>query len=264
MSNVVVPPPGTPVPTGGVPLSGTFTANWQNDILTLIGAPLTAGNQEVMNAWNACEGNNPLPQGSGIPINNPFNTTLTHNGKGVSYGGKGINSANVQAYPTASIGIQATVDTMLNTPAFAPIVAALRNNAGKAIIAGAIGASGWGTSGNCIAKNNGKVAAGAVFPGDPADTSGTPAGPGSGGDLGQAVPSSPIPLPNALSSWSGLVGGLQSILSALTSLSFWARVGQGMLGTTLIIAGLVFILSETKGGKEIAGSLGTMAEGAAV
>lgn len=253
MTNVVVPPPGTPVPTGGVPLSGTYTANWQNDILNLIGAPITANTQEIMNAWNACEGNNPLPNGSGIPINNPFNTTLAKNPKtGVSYGGKGINGPGVQAYPTPAVGIQATVDTMLYTPAFQPIVAALRNNAPRSFVAAAIGASGWGTGGSCVASANGKVASGAIFPGDSPDLSGQPGGPGSGGDLGAAVPGLNIPI----ASWTDTLG---KILTALTTGKFWIRVGYGVLGFALIVAGLVFMLSESSTAQSVAKTATTAA-----
>jgi len=103
-----------------------------------------------MNAWNACEGN--ANGQSGIPINNPFNTTLT------CCGGTPVNSAGVKRYPTWQAGLQATVQT-LQAGRYTAILTNLRNDGTGSVFAGAVGTSGWGTSGSCIAKSLGTTQA---------------------------------------------------------------------------------------------------------
>jgi hypothetical protein len=120
-------------------------SNWIGGILSSLGAPGSANNISKLNAWNACEGN--LAGHSGTGINNPFNTTLNYGG-GVS-----VNSAGVKSYPTMTIGIQATVQT-LQASRYAAIVSNLKNDGSFSAFAAAVGSSGWGTSGSCIAGNN--------------------------------------------------------------------------------------------------------------
>lgn len=128
---------------------------WQTDILSALSAPTTANNVSKMTAWNACEGNK--TGGSGLPINNPFNTTLSYGG-GVS-----VNSAGVKAYPSWQTGVQATVNT-LASGRYSGVVTNLRNDGTGTQFAAAVGNSGWGTSGSCIAGALGKSAS-SVQPG---------------------------------------------------------------------------------------------------
>lgn len=123
----------------------TGGSNWISGILNGLGAPVSTNNINKLNAWNACEGN--LQGHSGLGINNPFNTTLNCCG-GVSVPG---NSAGVKNYPTMTQGIQATVQTIQGTPAFRFINSNLVNDGTFADFASAVGSSGWGTSGSCIA-----------------------------------------------------------------------------------------------------------------
>jgi len=97
-----------------------------------------------MLAWNACEGN--LAGHSGLGINNPFNTTLQCcNQAGVA------NSAGVAIYPSITQGVQATLQTLQGTR-YAAIVKNLQNDGSFSAFASAVGSSGWGTSGSCIAS----------------------------------------------------------------------------------------------------------------
>lgn len=125
--------------------------NWIGGILNGLSAPGSANNVAKLNAWNACEGN--LAGHSGLGINNPFNTTLDYGG-GVS-----VNSAGVKSYPTMTIGVQATVQT-LQAARYKAVVSNLVNDGSFSAFATAVGSSGWGTSGTCIAGN--KVAVGSA------------------------------------------------------------------------------------------------------
>lgn len=124
---------------------------WANDILSKFGAPQTQNNLQKLAAWNACEGN--LNGQSGLGINNPFNTTLSCCGALRS-----VNSAGVKYYPSISAGVDATVQT-LQSPRYSLVVANLRGDGSASTFATAVGSSGWGTSGSCIAKQMGTAVA---------------------------------------------------------------------------------------------------------
>lgn len=123
-------------------------SNWIGGILSSLNAPGSNNNVNKLNAWNACEGN--LSGHSGLGINNPFNTTLD------CCGGSSINSAGVKSYPTMTAGIQATVQT-LQAARYAAIVTNLQKDGSFQNFAAAVGASGWGTSGTCIAGSSSSV-----------------------------------------------------------------------------------------------------------
>lgn len=125
------------------------TTSWADVLLAGLNAPNSPNNQSKLAAWNACEGN--LNGGSGLGINNPFNTTLDYGG------GSSVNSVGVKAYPSISVGIQATLMT-LGAPRYAAIVANLQKDGPGGEFASAVGSSGWGTSGACIARTLGTVA----------------------------------------------------------------------------------------------------------
>lgn len=114
---------------------------WETDILGAIPAPASPNNIAKMDAWNKCEGNK--SGASGLPINNPFNTTLDFGG------GRSVNSAGVKAYPTWQVGVQATVQT-LRSGRYRGIVSNLQSDGPGSQFASAVGNSGWGTSGTCI------------------------------------------------------------------------------------------------------------------
>lgn len=130
-----------------------MATNWATAILAGIGAPASSQNVAKLSAWNACEGN--LSGHSGLGANNPFNTTLNYGG-GVS-----VNSAGVKDYPSLSVGIAATIQTMLGSR-YTAIVSNLRNSGSDSEFASAVGSSPWGTSGSCIGNVLGSGSAPAV------------------------------------------------------------------------------------------------------
>ncbi len=239
--------PNTANGATGIPLTGAVTGNsalsttsasapaaqqpWQLDILRALGAPTTANNVANLNRWNACEGNK--AGGSGLPINNPFNTTLPYNGA------PGVNSVNVRHYLSYADGIAATVKTITGTKAFAPILAALMNDAPTSVFAAAVGNSGWGTSGGCIAKASGSPDIPQTQGSGSGDTGGATGinvpGEGIAGDVAGAVAGA--------ASWTTTLGNL---LTSITSVKFWQRIGIGAGGLLLLLVGAVFILSESK------------------
>lgn len=110
-------------------------ANWRQQILQGIGAPVTAQNLRLLDAWQRAEG--------GTYSNNPFNTTLRTSSQIGS-----ANSAGVRGYATPQAGIDATIQTLLNTgggSSYANVVKALRAGNNARAVAQAIAASPWGT-----------------------------------------------------------------------------------------------------------------------
>lgn len=153
-------------PLSQAPPATQSAPSWVSSILAGIGAPVTQNNVNKLAAWNACEGN--ASGGSGLPINNPFNTTLAFGG------GTSVNSAGVKHYPDISTGISATVQTLQGT-AYKRIVTNLQQDGSGSAFAGAVGSSPWGTSGTCIGKTLGVA---------PAAGGNSSTGSGSGSNVG--------------------------------------------------------------------------------
>ena len=77
--------------------------------------------------------------------NNPLNTTMHMPGS------TRFNSADVQNYPSAEVGIEATVKTLkLRGHGYEKIVKRLRENAPALKIIEAVGESDWGTAGGLV------------------------------------------------------------------------------------------------------------------
>lgn len=133
------------------PLTGGSGSNsgWGNSILQGINAPTSFNNQNKLNAWNKCEGN--LDGHSGLGINNPFNITADSY-QPATHGNATVNSAGVQSFATLTAGIQGTI-AKLQEPFAAAIVKNLQNDGTFSAFANAVGSSGWGTSGSCIASS---------------------------------------------------------------------------------------------------------------
>lgn len=142
---------------------------WETDILGGLNAPATANNIGKLDAWNRCEGN--AAGLSGLPINNPFNTTLVYGG------GTTVNSAGVKAYPSWSVGLQATLIT-LQSVSYRGIVTNLQQDGAGAQFANAVGNSPWGTSGSCIASVLGTTTSGLSPGGGTGLPNGVSVGPG--------------------------------------------------------------------------------------
>lgn len=122
---------------------------WVNNILDGIGAPKSFNNQNKLTAWNNCEGN--VAGHSGLGINNPFNVTADSY-QPATHGTNAVNSDGVQSFATMSAGIQGNV-AKLNEPFAGAIKSNLVNDGTFQAFANAVGSSGWGTNGSCIAKN---------------------------------------------------------------------------------------------------------------
>ncbi|AEJ41358.1 hypothetical protein TPY_3206 [Sulfobacillus acidophilus TPY] len=100
-----------------MPVPNSIILTWARNILDALGAPPTPANMTIMAGWIVGEhGWN--WDGTG---NNPMNTTWNMQAPGEH----SINSVHVQAYPTAQVGLQATLNT-LQQPEYAPLVQALQ------------------------------------------------------------------------------------------------------------------------------------------
>lgn len=136
-------------------------ANWQKQILTGVGAPVTPQNLKAFNAWAQAEG--------GTASNNPFNTTEPMPGA-TSY-----NSVGVRNYLNPQQGINATIQTLKGPIGnYGPILAALRAGNNPMAVAKAIAGSQWGTGSGVINVLGGQPLGGSAS-GMPA---GQPAVPG--------------------------------------------------------------------------------------
>lgn len=253
---------GTPVASSPIAgcwgqISDTSLGNMIQAVLVAVGGPLSYENIMGMAAWALCEGP-PSSQGG----YNPWNTTL--NSKDVLPGTAGFlgnnpqqNGGNpVKNYNGWAGGVSATVSTIGG----GPINGALKAGNNPGAIAQAVGAASWGTSPACIQS---KIS---QYQGNPqslcsdmqgsVNTNGTSqGGSGATADAGAATPISIGP------SWGDVLGGLKTLLGAITSGAFWKRVGQGLGGAVLVLIGLGFILSESK---EVRGLATQAAMGAAV
>ena len=139
-------PENTTTPSALTPGGG----GWINNVLDGMSAPKSFNNQNKLTAWNNCEGN--VTGHSGTGINNPFNITAD-NFQPATHGDLGaVNSAGVQSFSTMTLGIKGTV-AKINEPFASAIKSNLVNDGPFAAFANAVGASGWGTSGSCIAKS---------------------------------------------------------------------------------------------------------------
>lgn len=125
---------------------------WAADILRSIGAPHTQNNVNNLTAWWACESApNQSSCGYSLNYNNPFNTE--HQLAGVT--GFVCGTTQVPTYDTYEHGLAATLST-IRQPFASGIVSALKSDADRATFAGAVGASGWGTSARCISSSPAK------------------------------------------------------------------------------------------------------------
>jgi hypothetical protein len=124
--------------------------SWVTGILSGVEAPFSQNNINKLAAWNDCEGND--NGSSGLGINNPFNTTLP------AGGASSVNSDGVKWYATLADGIAATLAT-LQASRYKGVVSNLQQDGSTSDFAAAVGSSGWGTSGSCIASKLGTSAA---------------------------------------------------------------------------------------------------------
>jgi hypothetical protein len=193
---------------------------WITDILTAIQAPISSTTADNLAAWNECEASNAK--------NNAFNTTLPEPGStSINNLGGGVG---VQSYPNYSTGLEGTVNTLLGTAAFRPIVQALRTGADRATFATTVGSSGWGTSGACIASAKG--------------LSGAPTGNSGAGGTGGYTPSATAGASSG--SASGSASGCDQkgdVISLPLGISFTACEAKAVIGAASMVAGGVLMLA---------------------
>lgn len=109
---------------------GDYSTQMGTDILSDIGAPLTAENYKLLAAWAQAEG--------GTAKFNPFNTTQP------APGATNFNSVGVKDYTSYQQGVQATVQT-LNNGNYPGILSSLKAGTSAQMTAQAIANSPWGT-----------------------------------------------------------------------------------------------------------------------
>lgn len=102
--------------------SGRFGSAFAKSVLATIHAPITAANVASIEAWARREG--------GGGANNPLNTTLGSKPGQPFFGqGSAFNSVGVMNYPSMSVGIMATAQTILGG-GYGDVLAALRSGNG--------------------------------------------------------------------------------------------------------------------------------------
>jgi hypothetical protein len=251
------------------PATGTVTApntawtagTWAAAVLALIGAPVTSNNISVMLHWMEAE----EPPGNWYDRNNPLNTGL---GTG---GGSGLGSA-----ATLAQGAIDTADT-IKSPGYGAVLAAFKADAPIQITAVALSNSPWtGNHSPVPLGGAGHYAGGASIINNPGTPAGNAAPLGSAGEVPQgttligafqdsetgavglgtaataealAIAGAGATLGAAGSAGSSILGGLSGLAgieNALTSASFWKRVGVFAAGLGLMGVGLVIVLGQSK------------------
>lgn len=117
----------------------TTIKQFAEDLLSELGiSPSAAPNSVIaLEGWAAGEGGGTSAQNP-VATYNPLNTTLSEPGSST------INSAGVRAYPSLSVGLQATAAT-LTEARYRQIVADLATNAVPSATWSAVQSSPWGT-----------------------------------------------------------------------------------------------------------------------
>ena len=128
-------PPAAVTASATVPSGGGYTpSSWAGALLSAGGWPQTRCNLAAVTAWEQAEGGN----WQNAARFNPLDTTQPEPGSW------GINSVNVQAYPSWQAGFTATLATLGNGN-YGPILAALRSGGSAQAVADAVASSPWGT-----------------------------------------------------------------------------------------------------------------------
>jgi hypothetical protein len=118
----------------GVPEGSVTPASWAQALLASLGDQATAENIRAVTAWERAEGGH----WSNTAAHNPLNTTQPEPGSWP------VNGVGVQAYPSWNEGLGATVATLQNGR-YGAVLSALRAGDCASCVAGAVGASPWGT-----------------------------------------------------------------------------------------------------------------------
>jgi hypothetical protein len=229
------------------------------EVLRGIGAPVTAQNLRVLDAWQRAEGS--------TSSWNPFNSTQSSRQAGET----NYNSIGVKNYPSEDAGIKATVATLKNGY-YGPMITALKNNNQEAFIAAVVASpwdDGYGGRGSGKTYKNSSVYRLFIQGGgptltttkgaNPAPTT-TPARPAAQTTAGPQVPKPFKPGQNAgelpgLNPGAGATGGLNlnpfsgfdKIATILTNGPFWIRILEMFFGALIVAWGVSVLTTGTIG-----------------
>ena len=249
--------------TAAAPPTTWTNSLWAGMVLTLLGAPLTSNNVSNMLHWMSAEN----PSTSWATSNNPLNTTV-----GVTSGSFGQADLLTGAQHTAQTIQQQNM---------APIDAALMQNAPLTTFAAAVVASPWD------AGHYGGTPAGITTTSPSIVDSGiaTNASTGSGGNattagfgstlwswtggqiwrqtqgslsLGSSayngVKSVAGGVAGAATSAADALGSVGTLVSDITQPGMWLRAAEFMLGSALLLTGLVLFVATSKPGTSAKGN----------
>lgn len=208
---------------------------WETDLLTGIGAPLSDANYQALALWGASEGtassNNPLAVSTRFP-------GATH------CIAQCDGSSPVFAYDSMADGVNANISFLQH--GYDGIISAFQQDAGLVPIWAAINASSW-----CKGCQNGHYPNALYQQLNSTPAQITNAVTSAIGALGQAAIS---PVTGALQAGQSIVSwttSLASILSWLSNRQNWLRIGEMVLGIALLVSGGLLFLSTTKPGQDV-------------
>lgn len=201
---------------------------WINQFLALGGWPNTPQNVQAVLTWI-------MGEGTGAAAN-PLATTLS------APGATNYNSSGVKNYPSYQSGLQASVDTVKNTPAYAGIDAALSSGNSSANVLQAIqNTHSWTGFGGTLQSLMGDLISTVSNFGNLINL-GVPAPGQANGNSSGAVVQQNYGIPTV----GQLIGPASTLLGDITSGSWWKTVGTYALGAGLVIVGIVVFTGSQK------------------
>lgn len=215
----------TPAPA---PVQTISRQTWINQFLALGGWPNTPQNVQAVLTWI-------MGEGTGAAAN-PLATTLA------APGATNYNSSGVKNYSSYQSGLQASVDTVKNTPAYAGIDAALSAGNSAPNVLSAIQAThtwtGFGGTFNSLITDLSSTVSnigGLINQGVPAP------GQSNGNDSGAVVQQN-----YGIPTIGQVIGPAATLLKDLTSGQWWKKVATYGLGAGLVIIGIVIFTGSQK------------------
>ena len=252
-----------------MPVSSMTNVQWAALVLQDGGWPVTQNNITSMLQWMASE-NSPATWTGTAGANNPLN-----NGLG-SGGGSGLGSYS----DLTKAAVEVAANLHAGNNGYPAIVAAFQQSASPSVTAKAIQSSSWASShyGGGSAWHAGTVA---VYSAADAAKNGATKGVSVGtglvmdptGLLGQITngltgaasdAASAVAQATGLSAADATLNTAGKLLGDLTSVSWWTRIGMGVLGVGLIVVGAVVFFEGTPEGQQVTSDVGKAAATAAV
>jgi hypothetical protein len=249
-------PSGTNVAAGNAPTTAPTTRSawtttiWAALLLQALSAPTTQNNVTNIQRWM----NSEEPAQSWLSNNNPLNTTMQSSG----YIANDTNGYGGPGYVDVASGLAATAQTI--TSGYPSILAALRSDAPPATFDSAVVNSPWAASHYGGQLSSAPLLADATGSGtDPTGVLGQiEQGVGAfatGGVLGAAT---------GISGIGGLISETTTLVSDVSSPTWWKRIGIGALGIVAIGVGLVVLIATSDTGEKVISDAAAGAATAAV